>query len=79
MRFGKEYQIDKVGPDNLEAFAADIGVKPTVVKSRLSTLLENAPDAWEQLQALPETADTARVMERIWDGWRMRALNVNRR
>lgn len=77
MRFGKEYRINEVGPDDLEAFADDISVKPLVVRNRVRSLVEYAPGAWEQVRALPVAANAAPIMERIWEGWRMRASRVN--
>lgn len=77
MRFGTDYRLEKIDRDSLAAFAADLGVKPGLVKDRLDELIRRSRSAWEDVYALPESAEAFAVLEKLRRGWESRAETLN--
>lgn len=78
MRFGRESRIEKVRSADLDAFAADIGVKPGIVRERADALIGIASSEWDGIRILPELKGNEDVVDRIREGWesRGRAISV---
>jgi hypothetical protein len=76
MRFGGEYRFDKLRDDDFELFAADLGVRPTLVQDALRDLVDRAAAAREEAAAQPELAGSRKLVERIGLIWDERAQRV---
>jgi len=76
MRFGKEYRLEKIERSDLDAFAADLGVKVVLVMERLSLFIDTAPVAWESVFSLKELEPHHNLIQRMRDDWEKRAARL---
>ncbi len=79
MRFGREFRIEKLGSADLDAFAADIGVKPLLVRERTDALIKSASSEWDAVMALPELEGSKELVGRIREGWESRGRMLSAR
>ena len=79
MRVGREYRLEMIGQADLDDFAADLGVKPLVVRERRDAMIKAAIAGWDTVVALPELAGERELLSRIRAGWEQRARRLSGR
>jgi serine/threonine-protein kinase HipA len=76
MRFGKEYRLENLGPEDLGAFAKDLGVKPALVRDRSRSLAHAGASHWKALRESPELEGVGDLLDRMQRGWEGRAARL---
>jgi serine/threonine-protein kinase HipA len=76
MRFGGEYRFDKLRRDDLDRFAADLGVRTKYILDAMGDLIESAAAARERVAVLPELAEKQGLVGKILDIWEARAQSL---
>lgn len=77
MRFGGEYRFEKLGRDNLERFAVDLGVRAKFVADTMADLIESAAGVRARVASLPELAEREGLVGKILDIWDARARTLS--
>jgi serine/threonine-protein kinase HipA len=77
MRFGGEYRFEKLGRENLERFAADLGVRSRFVADAMADLIESAAAVRGKVASLPELAQRQGLVAKVLGIWDVRARTLS--
>lgn len=77
MRFGGEYRFEKLARENLERFAADLGVRAKFVADAMADLIESAAAVRTGVASVPELAEKQGLVGNILSIWDARARTLS--
>ncbi len=73
MKVGRTYTLARVGPEDLDYLASDLGVGSKLMHTRLDRLIETAPKAWDLVGEASVLRSQGSLIESIRAGWQERA------
>jgi hypothetical protein len=73
---GAEFRFEKLRRDDLDRFAADLGIRTKYVLDAMGDLIESAAAARDRVAVLPELAERQGLVGKILDIWDARVQSL---